>query len=155
MLKTSRKIFAGFVLAAVGISVAAAQDLPRAETKGEPGHVLVYRKGSSGKFVKPSVYWGDKEVALMYANHYFTLVLPPGKHTIGSSKENKSVTLDVQSGGKYYLKISPARSMVRAKFGVAEIDAKTALKEVGGLKPAESGHIMMPEIASISLAPGK
>src|SRR5690242_1621353 len=136
MLITGRWTISGCALASIVLSIPAvdAQKRTGADAKADQAHVFVYRKGKTARAIKPSVYCDDKEVALMYNGHYFTLVLPPGKHTIASSKDTKTVSLDLQAGDTYYLKVGPAWSTgFRTLFGVEQVEAGKALKELGGL----------------------
>ncbi len=122
-----------------------------------PGHVapqdrtvqvIVYRKGQyRGSFVKPSVYCDDSEVALTYSGEYFTIALPPGKHSIASSDELTSVSLDAQAGSTYYVRIGISKS---GGFSVEQVDAPVALKELKDVKPAKPNHITKPDFTSAS-----
>jgi hypothetical protein len=144
---------AGFLL---GASVEAAQDPHGVETKTGPAHVVVYRPTHRDpKMIKPSVYCDGKEVALMYSGRFFTIALSPGKHTIASSNEQTSVSLDAKSGVTYYVRVFAVGKWVRNQFSVEQVDASTALNGIASLKPADDSHVMAPEIVSIGAIPGK
>ena len=55
-------------------AVALAQDRPGVGATAGQAHVVVYRTGRhrDPAMIKPSVYCDDKDVALMYAKHFFT-----------------------------------------------------------------------------------
>jgi hypothetical protein len=146
---------AGFLL---GASVAEAQDLPGAQAKADQAHVVVYRvnRHRDPKMIKPSVFCDDKEVALMYSDRFLTINLPPGKHTVKSSNEKTSVTLDAQPGVTYYIEIAAVNGIfLRNTFGVKQVDANTALKDTARLKPADDKHVMDKAMVSIGAMPGK
>jgi hypothetical protein len=160
MLGLSRRIVslcgvAGFLF---GIFVAAAQDRDGVEAKTDHAHVVVYRvvHGTGGYGpIKPSVYCDDKEVALMYSGRYFIVALSPGKHKISSSNKNKAVSLDAKPGVTLYVRVVSVNGVfVNNTFGVEQVDANTALKEIERLKPADPSHVLAPEIVSISAIPG-
>ena len=141
-----------------GGTMAVAQDRPGVEAKTDQAHVVVYRTGlhRDPKMIKPSVYCDGKEVALMYSGLYFTVALSPGKHTITSSNEKSAVSLDAKPGATSYVRIAAVNGMfLRNTFGVEQVDAGTALKELARLKPADPSHVMAPEIVSISAISGK
>jgi hypothetical protein len=161
MLGLSRKIVslcgaAGFFFC---IFVVAAQDRDGAEAKTDLAHVVVYRTGlhRDPKIVKPSVYCGDEELALMYSGRYFTVALSPGKHEISSSNEHKApVELDAKPGDTFYVRVAVVKGKwLNNTFAAEQVDANTALKEIAHLKPADPDHVVARDIVSLSPIPGK
>jgi hypothetical protein len=145
-------IFIGLTLAT---SEALGQQVETGTGSTNQAHVVVYRTNhDAGKWTKPSVYCDGKEVALMYRGRYFTITLSPGKHTITSSGERRTVSLDVRPAATYYLEVSTKVRDVSG-FGVEEIEAEKALKELARLHPADASHVSMPEIVSVSAIAGK
>jgi hypothetical protein len=139
-------------------AVALAQDRPGVGATAGQAHVVVYRTGRhrDPAMIKPSVYCDDKDVALMYAKHFFTINLAPGKHRISSSDEHTVVSLDAESGATYYVRISVVRGKwVNNTFKVEQVDAATAQTELAPLKPAEPKHVNAPDIVSFGAIPGK
>jgi hypothetical protein len=99
--------------------------------------------------IKPSVYCDDKEVALMYAQRFFTINLSPGQHRISSSDEHTVVSLDAKAGVTYYVRVSVVRGFwINNTFKVEQVDTNTAHGELATLKPAEPIHVKAPEIVS-------
>jgi hypothetical protein len=134
--------------------VMAAQDVPAKEPKAR---VVVYRVGRfSSKKIKASIYCDDREVAYLANGRFLTLSLSPGKHRIISNDEKTSVSLDAKSGGTYYVRVSlGGGAWVRIWFGVEDVDSATALKQLAGLKPADTKHVLAPEIVSTKPLPGQ
>jgi len=142
------------------ICVAAAwgQEHPASEANAVRAQVVVYRPGihRDPKLLKPSVYYDDKEVALMYSGRYFTIAIPPGKHRISSSDEHSVVELDAKPGETYYVRIVVVNgAWIRNTFSVERRDASEATKDLADLRPADTSHIRAPDVVSVGTLPAK
>ncbi|MGA2739290.1 MAG: hypothetical protein ABSG65_17855 [Bryobacteraceae bacterium] len=136
-----------------------AQESPNAEAQASQAYVVVYRVKykpfhfkTGGIIIKPSVYCDDREVAFMYSGRYFTIAVPAGKHSLSSSSQYKFLSLKAQPGATYYVRIALTNDdAIRPWFGVEQVDADTALKELRHLKAADARHITKPEMVSTAL----
>jgi hypothetical protein len=136
----------------------AAQSSPATEAKTGQAHVVVYRvsRYRDPKIIKPSIYCDGKEVALMYSGRFFTVNLSPGKHTITSSDEHTSVSLDAESGATYYVRIAVVKGVwVNNTFSVHQVDRTEASPELARLTPADAKHVTNPDLVSIEAIPAQ
>jgi hypothetical protein len=81
----------------------------------------------------------------MYSGEFFTVNLAPGNHTISSSDEHTSVSLDAQPGARDYIRVGLGKD---GGFSVESVDSVMGLKELKSLKPAGAHHITQPDIVS-------
>lgn len=128
-------------------------DAQNPQPQAAMAHVVVYRVTRYvGHLIKPSVYCDDQEAALMYSGRYFTVAVSAGKHTLTSSDQYKTVSLDAESGHTYYLRVSQSKGEgLHATFKIEQMDDATAANELRRLKPAEMNHITMRDIVTADL----
>jgi hypothetical protein len=107
--------------------------------------VTVYRvKKHSGWALKPSVYVDGRQVARLQDGHYFTINLPPGRHTLISTAKGPSLELDIKPAENQYVEMImvPGWPWKGKLVPVSASDGKAAIKT---LRPSDHQFVFRYE----------
>jgi hypothetical protein len=138
------------------IAVAAAVDPAAAAAAGTEALVYVYRPGKwVGKALEPSVFVDDVELARMDNGRYFTFKLPPGKHIVHMTQEEKGFAVDMGPGQTYYFRVGIEMGMMKGRGKITLEDSAKAVTEVKKLKFLGRDKIKNPMVVHPTADPPK
>ncbi len=103
------------------------------ETQNDKALIYFYRTpGFIGSTYRFNVSEGKNVVGAMAQDSYFYLFTRPGRHTYSVDERNKdqgsSITINVQAGKTYYIKVDVAYEVMGGKAVFTEVSEAEAMK---------------------------
>lgn len=105
-----------------------AKNLPGIEDKAI---VYIYRTSAFGAAVGLSVDINDTRLATFYAKRFYLCVLDPGEYVFTGHGENKhEITLVLEKGEKYYLKVIPRMGLLIARCELQLVTQNVGIRDL-------------------------
>ena len=117
--------------------------------------VYVYRyKQFVGSALAPSVYCDDAQLAKMENGRYFTVRIPPGKHTFHSNDKQSGIELDLQAGQQYFIRLEIAAGMMKGHGRLLLVAPEQGKYELSSskLKPLDANKVVDAGLVSVEQA---
>ena len=112
-----------------------------------PATVFIYRpKKWVGKGLEPSVFVDKTELARMDNGRFFALKLPPGKHIVHMTDDDKGYAIEMGAGETYFFRIGLEAGVWKGQGKITLDDRERALNEIKKLKFIGKDKIKAPEI---------
>ncbi len=127
-------------------AASAQQDTPAAGAT-----VYVYRmRESYAMALKPSVFCDGKQLLRMRNGRFAKFSVPAGEHTITSTFEGNGLSVTLEPGKTYYIRLEMSRPAMfhNARGQVTEVADGQGKFEVDNLKPAESDDLKGEPLAA-------
>jgi len=119
----------------------------------EPATVFIYRpKKWVGRGLEPSVFVDKTELARMDNGRFFALKLPPGKHIVHMTDDDKGYAIEMGAGETYFFRIGLEAGVWKGQGKITLDDRERALNEIKKLKFIGKDKIKAPEIV-VELTP--
>jgi len=119
----------------------------------EPATVFIYRpKKWVGRGLEPSVFVDKTELARMDNGRFFALKLPPGKHIVHMTDDDKGYAVEMGAGETYFFRIGLEAGVWKGQGKITLDDRERALNEIKKLKFIGKDKIKAPEIV-VELTP--
>jgi hypothetical protein len=111
--------------------------------------VIVYRI-SNPEGDRPKFYCGSAEVARLHGGTQFTLELPPGKYWFRSNSKKNTVSLVIEEGGEYYLRVDSVMASGNLQNPGFSQFVHLQEHDIGELEASEQGPLEARDIKDIS-----
>ena len=116
--------------------------------RGNPFVTVYHISNPSGD--RPKFYCGDAEVARLQSGTQFQLTLPPGRYWFRSNNKKNAVSLTLEEGGEYYLRVdSMMISGNRQNPGFSQV-LHLQDHDIGELEASEQAPLNPKNIKDIS-----
>jgi hypothetical protein len=118
--------------------------------------MYVYRlRNHQGMFGKPSVYIDEKELARIENGRFFVVHVDPGRHVIRSLDKASTVTVEMQPGQIYFLRVAIEKTQFTFRFETILVSPEQGWSEIGQTEPNDSKYIQDSELAAVGPLPSK
>src|SRR6267378_3538849 len=132
------------------------QNATNPSAAGAKGTIYVYRlRLTAGTFNKPSIYVDEKEIARIRNGRFFIVNVDPGRHVIRSEHKTAVVTLDVNPGQAYYIRVAWEATAHTARAATTLVPPEQGWAEIGQTESSDPSDIKDHELAVIGTMPPK
>src|SRR5271165_5154777 len=123
---------------------------------GTKATMYVYRlRDRQGMLNKPSVYIDERELARIENGRFFVVNIEPGRHVVHSVDKASTVTVEMQPGQIYFLRVEIEQTQVTYRFETILVPPEQGWSEIGQTQPNDSKDIKASELASVGPLPSK
>ncbi len=129
------------VLCMVGVASAIAQIAFTNDSSKAVVYVYRLKMGSGPPANSPSVYCDEQELARLQNDHYFSIRLDAGKHSLRSTDEKAVLQLDVKAGQTYYIRGEVVPIKLKPRGRLALMSPEQGASEVRTLQPLPSDKV--------------
>src|ERR1035441_10157892 len=126
------------VLCMVGVASAIAQTASTNDSSKAVVYVYRLKMGSGPAPNSPSVYCDEEELARLQNDHYFSIRLDAGKHSLRSTDEKSVLQLDAKAGQTYYIRGEVVPVKLKPRGRLALMSPEQGANEVRTLQPLPS-----------------
>jgi uncharacterized protein DUF2846 len=121
---------------------------------GAKATIYVYRlRLTAGMFNKPPIYVDEKEIARITNGRFFLVNLDSGRHVIRSEHKAAVVTLDVNPGQTYYIRVAWEATAHTARAATTLVPPEQGWAEIGQTESSNPPDIKDHELAAIGAMP--
>lgn len=118
--------------------------------------MYVYRlRNHRGMFNKISVYIDERELARIENGRFFIVHVDPGRHVVRSVDKASAVTLEMQPGQGYFLRVAIEPTQFTFRFETILVPPEQGWSEIGQAEPNDSKEIKDNELAGVGPLPSK
>ncbi|HMD18443.1 MAG TPA: DUF2846 domain-containing protein [Terriglobales bacterium] len=118
--------------------------------------MYVYRlRNQRGMFNKLSVYIDERELARIENGRFFIVHVDPGRHVVRSVDKASAVTVEMQPGQIYFLRVAIEHTQFTFRFETILVPAEQGWSEIGQTEPNDSKEIKDNELAAVGPLPSK
>jgi len=125
-----------------------------AAATGAKATIYVYRlREMAGLLNKPSIYVDEKEIARVRNGRFFVVNLDPGQHVIHSQHKPAIVSLHVNPGQVYYIRVAWEFTSQGDRAATTLIPLERGWAEMSQTEPSNPSDIKDHELASVGEMP--
>jgi len=150
---TSTQGLADLKAAGVSDAVVVAILNPAATGTAEPkpssgfAYLKVYRhRRYMGSALAPSIYVDQKQITRIGNGRRACIRLTPGKHTIGSDDKSSAITVEVQAGREYYVRIDEEAGFWKGHGRLTLLAAEQGSPEYNQVRPVEEDRRIVKDM---------
>ena len=123
---------------------------------GTKATMYVYRlRDRQGMLNKPSVYIDERELARIENGRFFVVNVDPGRHVVHSVDKASTVTVEMQPGQIYFLRVEIVQTQFTYRFETILVPPEQGWSEIGQTQPNDSKDIKDSELAAVGPLPSK
>src|SRR5216684_5640961 len=125
-----------------------------AAATGAKATIYVYRlREMAGLLNKPSIYVDEKEIARVRNGRFFVVNLDPGQHVIHSQHKPAIVSLHVNPGQVYYIRVAWEFTSQGDRAATTLVPLERGWAEMSQTEPSNPSDIKDHELASVGEMP--
>ena len=139
-----------------GAPAQAERKATNARTAATEATMYVYRlRNHRGAFNKPSVYIDEREAARIGNGRFFVVNVAPGRHVVRSVDKASTVTVEMQRGQVYFLRVAMEQTQFTFRFETIVVPPEQGWSEISQTEPNDSKDIKDNELAAVGPRPTK
>lgn len=102
--------------------------------------------------VKKPVFLDDREIAEIRPEHYFIVLVEPGKHSFSlRNKKFGGIEMEFEAGKTYFLRIDWETNVKLTPKGISKVEPESGAYDVRQMQPVGTKNIKNKEIVFLKL----